>query len=72
MILLTARNLPSASMSVRKALGNNQSELYSFVNKYDGDMAVSRNKCNSQLIFLSMLITKLGIPASETSLPLGV
>lgn len=34
--------------------------------------AVSRNKCNSQLIFLSMLITKLGIPASETSLPLGV
>ncbi|PAA04721.1 hypothetical protein CJU81_22660, partial [Pseudomonas fragi] len=25
--------------------------------------AVSRNKCNSQLIFLSMLITKLGIPA---------
>ena len=36
------------------------------------DMAVSRNKCNSQLIFLSMLITKLGIPASETSLPLGV
>ena len=37
-----------------------------------GMMAVSRNKCNSQLIFLSMLITKLGIPASETSLPLGV
>ena len=36
------------------------------------EMAVSRNKCNSQLIFLSMLITKLGIPASETSLPLGV
>ncbi len=36
------------------------------------DSAVSRNKCNSQLIFLSMLITKLGIPASETSLPLGV
>ena len=35
-------------------------------------LAVSRNKCNSQLIFLSMLITKLGIPASETSLPLGV
>ena len=37
-----------------------------------GGRAVSRNKCNSQLIFLSMLITKLGIPASETSLPLGV
>ena len=36
------------------------------------ELAVSRNKCNSQLIFLSMLITKLGIPASETSLPLGV
>jgi hypothetical protein len=36
------------------------------------DLAVSRNKCNSQLIFLSMLITKLGILASETSLPLGV
>ena len=43
MILLTARNLPSASMSVRKALGNNQSELYSFVNKYDGDIPIIIN-----------------------------
>ncbi|PAA03165.1 glycosyltransferase family 4 protein, partial [Pseudomonas fragi] len=35
-------------------------ELRAFLKAHS---AVSRNKCNSQLIFLSMLITKLGIPA---------
>ena len=56
-------------------IGKLNAELKTTVAKIDRlrkDMAVSRNKCNSQLIFLSMLITKLGIPASETSLPLGV
>ena len=43
MILLTARNLPSASMSVREALGHKQDELYSFVNKYDGDIPIILN-----------------------------
>ncbi len=40
MILLTARNLPSASMSVRKALGHEHSELCSFVNKYSGNIPI--------------------------------
>ena len=43
MILLTARNLPSASMSVRKALDHKQDRLYSFVNKYDGDIPIILN-----------------------------
>lgn len=40
MILITARNLPSPSMSVRKALGHEQSKLCSYINKYEANIPI--------------------------------